>query len=359
MTDEFFINNLNYAMANEDTSVERAVAKSIKAQKIFTVCGSGSRAFPLIHPQVKELDLIDMSETQLAWAKLRQQTIIELSHGEFMQFWGYETMSGAQRKEKFKSLFASTSVMTNDLFNNYSCTDPVYYGGWEKTYQKLNSLVKLVVGEKRINKLIETNDLATQWKTFQSLSFQLRWKFVLIFVGNRSLFNSLLYKGKFVEKNLPESYVRFYINAFERLFKRSLIKDSYFLQMSFLGKIKFATGAPIEANVDVFDDVKKHLPDIKVSYLQNDLVQYLASGSKQYDFLSLSDVPSYFDDKLGHEFLQKIKPSVALGGVVVVRYYLREYYPDCSGYKDISSDFQEFIDNESVQMYSIKIYQRL
>ena len=58
-------------------------------KKIVSVCGSGSRSLPLIHPTLEELHIVDLSKEQLMLANLRIETILKLTHQEFLMFWGY------------------------------------------------------------------------------------------------------------------------------------------------------------------------------------------------------------------------------------------------------------------------------
>lgn len=359
MSKKFFLTNLNYSMANEDTSVECIISKRINAKKVFSVCGSGSRAFPLINESTEELDLIDLSELQLSFAGLREASIKNLTLHEFQEFWGYLPMKPELREKKYANLIKDYDEKLLTIFEEGMWSGPIYFGGWERTYQKLNKLVQFIVGKKQINKLIEANSIKEQFELFSKTTFQMRWKFVLIFVGNRTLFNSLLYRGHFVKKNIDKTYIQFYVEAFERLFKNNLISDSYFLQMSFLGTIRNILGAPIEAEPEIFSDVKKNIDRVKIGYRCGDLVKILEKGEKSYDMLSLSDVPSYFDSVLGRNFIQKIKPSINDGGVVIVRYYLRVHTPILDGFKDITEDYMDLITKEKVQMYNIKIYKKI
>jgi S-adenosylmethionine-diacylglycerol 3-amino-3-carboxypropyl transferase len=85
-------------------------------------------------------------------------------------------------------------------------------------------------------------------------------------------------------------------------------------------------------------------------------VNYLSKGEMKYDFLSLSDVPSYFQGDLETEFMQRIKPGLSPGAVVVNRYYLRKSECDLDGYVDITENYLKLIELEKVQMYDIRIY---
>ena len=102
MSKDFFLENLNYSMANEDSTLEQSIALDQKSSKILSVCGSGSRVFPLVTQYATELDIIDMSSIQLDFAKLREKTFQQLNYKQFLEFWGYQTLAGNLRKKNYE-----------------------------------------------------------------------------------------------------------------------------------------------------------------------------------------------------------------------------------------------------------------
>lgn len=359
MSQEFFENNLNYSYANEDSSVEAKILAKVRAEVILSVCGSGSRTAAITQPCVREIDLVDLSETQLSWSKLFLGTYKDLTYDEYCEFWGYKSIAPSDRKKKYYSFIEKYDTRLLNLFDENTWQEPLYFGKWEKTYQKLSKIVQIVVGKKLIKKLEMTDSISEQWNVVNKFSFKIRWHAVLFIVGNRALFNSLLYKGHFVEKNISQSYVDFYVKAFERLFHLSHIKQSFFLQFSFLGKLKYQDGAVFAASKNIFETVKKHHTKVKYEYINADIMNYLANANKKYQMMILSDVPSYFSDELGESFLQRLQRNLDIGGLVIVRYYLRVYVPDLSGFEDITDEFSDIISDERVQMYQIKVYKRV
>ncbi|MDO9183594.1 MAG: DUF3419 family protein, partial [Bacteriovorax sp.] len=181
-----------------------------------------------------------------------------------------------------------------------------------------------------------------------------RWKIVLLILGNKALFNALLYKGDFIEKNVSESHYDYYFNAFNRLFTRDLAQKSFFLHLCFYGKINSLMGVPREASEKIHQKIANS--KTVVNYISEDLISHLKSGINTYDFLSLSDVPSYFKGDLEINFMQMIRPSLAPGAIVVNRYYLRKSNCNLEGFQDVTETHRLIIDLEKVQMYDICIY---
>ena len=108
-----YFTGLNYTLGNEDTSVEIALVKQYKPQSIFTVCGSGGRSIPLCG-EALNVSLSDLSKEQIHLAMLREATYKQLTHEEFLNFWGYfpffDNNSCEARKNLFNKLDLSADV---------------------------------------------------------------------------------------------------------------------------------------------------------------------------------------------------------------------------------------------------------
>ncbi len=361
---EVYFNKLNYSLGNEDTGLEYEISKQLNAENVFSVCGSGGRALPLVNSKTKKLVLCDLSLQQLYLAELRECSYRNLNYTEFLLLFGYfpfgkKTESIIERERIFQKLKLSSGAEKYFLsyFQNNKYESLLYDGKWEKTFKVLSKITQSILGKKAINKLFSFKNLDEQRKYLDHSFSWWRFYLILILVGNKSFFNSLLYKGHFVKKNIKESHFEFYRNSFKRLMYNTLMSESFFLSLCFYGELINESSNPIEANEDIFNSIKNS--NFQTSYINQDIVTYLSKTTDKYDLLSLSDVPSYFNDELGHSFLQKITNSVNLNGVVIVRYYLRVYLPDLSGFQDVTEQFETLIQKEKVQMYDIKIYKKI
>ena len=356
---EYFY-DLNYSLANEDTAFERSIVLKNMPSKILSVCGSGSRCFPLLHSKAKELHIVDLSIQQLHLARLREQTIKKLGHGEFLKFWGYAPYTVNQnctwRREVFDvfKLDHDARKYLTSLFEKLNWSSPLYYGKWERTFIFFSKVVKKILGSKTVEKIFSFETLEDQQDYMDNKFPSLRWMLILTILGNKAMFNALLYKGDFIKKNINESYIHYYSKAFSHLMRKVLTRKSFFLQLCFLGKIKYAEGNLIEANKDCFEMMKESLRTCQIYYHQNDLLSEI-NNHKNLDFISLSDVPSYFSGQTEMDFIQNLKPALSENALVVNRNYLRIPEANRSGFEDLISDFCEEQKNEGVQMYRIEV----
>jgi S-adenosylmethionine-diacylglycerol 3-amino-3-carboxypropyl transferase len=354
-----YFSGLNYTLGNEDTSVEIEMIKALKPVNVFSICGSGGRSLPLMHSNAEVLSLSDLSKEQLRLAELRLATYRELTHEQFLMFWGYYPYSDDNNSTSRKKLFTQVTLnpetreFFTQVFTEINFDSLLYLGKWERTFAVFAKVNRVLLGAD-YDRILRFDNLAEQTEYYRTKFPMKRWKALIQILGNKAMFNALLYKGDFITKNSPLSHFDYYFQSFERLFTRDLAQKSFFLQLCFYGKVKSLLGVPVEAQKENFERVNHS--KTKVDYVQEDFVSYLAKGEKQYDFLSLSDVPSYFQGDLEKEFMQKIKPGLKPGAVLVSRYYLRKSECDLTGYIDITEEYREVIDLEKVQMYDTRVY---
>lgn len=356
---------LNYTLGNEDTRFEVEVLKRTNKKHLLSIAGCGSRVLPLLATFPKTITILDVSAPQLLLTRLRLETIRQLEHEEFLCFWGFPPYAAYDFSDKRKKLFFELELdpEVRDFFfqilSEVHWESLLYLGGWERTFVALSKVVQALIG-KHSKKLFSFTQIHEQ-RQFVEDHFPLhRWKAIIFGLGNRAVFNALLYKGDFIKKNVSESHFEYYYQALERLMTTQLARESFFLNLCFFGKIIHPDANTIEAEFDNFSACKDSLSESpQISFLQHDLRHAIETlSAEQIDFASLSDVPSYFSGEEEAQFLQHLRPKMMTDGIVVLRYYLREANADESGFVDITPQFSDLIAQERVQMYRIKILQK-
>ena len=358
---EKYFNSLNYTIGNEDASLELEVLPE-NAQHVFAIAGSGSRIIPLLSKNPIRLTCVDSSFNQLSLTELRIATLKLLDYEDFLSFWGYPSyqIPSHERQQIFNNLEMSKQAreFLETLFKKHDWQPILYLGKWEQTFKKLSQINRWLVGKRGLE--IFSCQTKDEQENYLNTKFPHKaWSFLIFMLGNSVVFNALLYKGDFPQRNIKKSLHRFYMERFERLFKQDIARKSYFLQLLFFGRLQFSDGLPVECNQDIFQRAKKGLQKAKITYVQGDILREAKNTSSPIDFFSLSDVPSYFRPPHEQTFLQEIKNSLSLGGIVVNRYYLR--IPEnlnMDGYQNITDNFRETIEREKIQMYSFGIFQK-
>ncbi len=356
-----YFSKLNYTCANEDTWLEWHVLPN-KSEHVVSVCGSGSRVLPLIARKPSNLTIVDLSEEQLFLAQLRLALIKSCEHHQFLDFLGYtsDENSAENRKNIFSALTLSDRCRNffKALFKEIAWGPILYLGRWEKTIAKLARINQKFTGEKG-REIFDCESLESQ-RQFYSTEFPLfRWHLVLRLMGNANVFNALLYKGHFPVKNIPGTFFEFFKTNLGRLFQQDLARQNFFLQLLFYGKIAFPEAFIAEADAGIFAVVKSHLNDLKVNYKQGNIVDEVALEKMPIDFVSISDVPSYFSGKTEQNFMQQMKAGLRVGGKVLVRSYQHvPWRPDLTDFTIITGLFRDALEAEKTQVYLVDIYQR-
>lgn len=350
MTQNYF-QSLNYSMANEDTTLEYELGKAMGAKNILTVGGSGSRALPFLALPLEQLTIVDVSADQLLLIELKLETIRQLSHADALSFWTDESLE--IRNTIFRKLKLADKFSEFYKFHTESNPDspPLYWGKWEKTFQTFAKLTKVLFSEKVREGLFTASN---PYEYYQKHIKGMKWNLLLKIVGNKAMFNSLLYKGSFIKKNSPLSYFDYYFQAFDRLFNLD-VKKSHFMQLCFCGKVLFPEALPIEFSPEIFKKIKAS--KIEPSYQQGSVFE--RKEDIKYDLISLSDVPSYLSGDIEKNYIQSLSSNIALNGVIVNRFYLRiTENTDESGYQNVTKDYRSLTAQELVQMYMVQILKK-
>ena len=358
-----YFKNLNYTMANEDTEFEYQLLRP-NLPHVLSVCGSGSRVLPLFAKSPQKMSLVDFSLEQIALTKLRIELVRSLTHEEFLLFMGYKKSDEylcANRKTHFSKLSLDSQAKNylKEFFDMTKWNAPLYSGHYEVAIKKISSIIQLVMG-KHIAKIKSFKNKEDFDLYYKSEFPHIRWRFLLLFLGNSTFFNALLYKGNHPKKNIKETYPQYYREMFSRLFKNSSPNESFFLQFVFFGEVIFTEGFPFEAKPEIFQKMKDGIKTCKIEFHQGDLIKIIEKDlSDKIDFISFSDILSYFDDQTGSKYLQKIKDKLNINAMTVHRYYFHiNKYLNYNGYKKITKNFLNQIHDEKTQIYIIDVYKR-
>jgi len=368
-TQKSYFSNLNYTLANEDTSVEVEILRRFQLSgnlslrpneklNIFSICGSGSRALPLaLVNENTRLTVLDTSQDQIDLAKMRLRAIQRFCLDDYKCLLGYPPFHGdvyIDRRIKLLELIDETHFVGQDII--------IYMGRWEKVFAKIAKLTSLICGQK-LKKVFEFKEIAEQKKWWNESYNKFWWNIALWIIGNKVFFDRLLYKGKFVKKNLPQSYFQFYHQSYSYLFENILARKNFFMQLSFLGKCEFSEVEVAEIKPQYYALMKKHFENnlVEVEFVKSDFIEFLDSresrldDSTKFHFISLSDVPSYFEGDVEKNFLQKLSLHLMTGALVVLRHYLRIPDANQENFTDVTNYYSDIINLDQVGMYKIQI----
>jgi S-adenosylmethionine:diacylglycerol 3-amino-3-carboxypropyl transferase len=317
----------------------------------------------LLKSGLRRLTVVDLSAPQLALCELRLALARALDHSAYLGFFSYpgvRPLTPSEREAAFATLplRPASRHYLEARFRESGFESPLFEGRWERTFISFSKLARWMLGSRRIERLFACTDLAEQAEVVRREWSGLRWKSLIALAGNARTFNSLLYSGDFPVNNTGEGYVDYYARAFERLFSRGLARDNFFLQLTLLGELRFPCGLPPETDPEIYREARQVLNRLEPEWVEGDLVTGL-ERSENVDFVSFSNVASYFKPPVEQEFLQRIGKGLLPGARVVLRHYLhRPVGLDRTGYREVTTDFRSSIERERMQMYEIEVLER-
>ena len=353
-----YFTHLNYSLGDEDSRIELGMCPR-DAPHVLAVAGSGGRALPLLARHPKRLTCVDILEEQLALTALRLAALRALDHPAYTAFLGYppQPMTPEQRRQCFAKLELDpqTRASLQNLFERHRWQPIIYLGRFEQTMIRFSKIVRLFVG-RRGRAIFEQPDLEAQQAYWRSRFPHQGWWLAVTLLGNAAALNAVLYKGEFPKKNVPESSRTVYRKLFARLLGEMPARQSFFLQLVFLGKLHYAEGNTVECDPEVFAAAKTAAAHCQIELRRGDVMEQI---SDDVAFVSLSDVPSFFGGSDREQtFLQEARNRLKPGALVVYRGHLRLPDPNTSGFAEITDQYADLIASERTQLWRILAWRK-
>lgn len=353
-----YFKQLNYTLGDEDATFEMTALEP-ECPHVLAIADCGSRIVPLLARSPAKLTWVDISPEQLALAKLRLSLLRTVDCQTYCDFLGFSAgMTPVQRRAVFTSLPLEddASALLSRMMSGIGWGALVYEGKFERMLLTLSKITRAILGS-ATDKVFECSTVDAQAEFYHHSFPKFRWRLVLALLGNSTALNSLLYKGNFPKKNIQKSYFKVYHDIFFRLLTRTVARKSFFLQLIFLGKVKYAEGLPIECEPAVFAAAQRAVKGCDISYVEGDVLEALSRIDSKIGFLSFSDVPSFLPDVQALGCLQSARRSLLPGALVVVRGHVRLVKPELAGYLDVSSRYAEIASRETTGLWDIATYQ--
>ena len=352
-----FFETLNYSLGDEDSSVELGMLGP-RVNQVVAVAGSGARVVPLLAQAPSKVICVDISQVQLALAQLRLYALRHLSREDYMGVLGYRPMTSSQRIDAIRSIGLAKvdNQALAPLMEKIAQGKPlIYQGRFERMLEILSKAITFF-GLGKARHLLNCLDLDSQ-KAYLRAGFPAnRWKLFILLMGNSAILNSLLYRGAFPKKNRAGTSYSIYRQLFEQLFHRVLARQSFFLQLLLVGQLIYEDGFPIECRPDIYKRAQRAAQASEIIFVCGDVVTYV-SRSRNIDFVSLSDVPSFLPPVLASGFLQQIKPGLSPGARVITRGHLRVVSPLLGGYRCLKEVVSDLAFAETTQLWHIDAYE--
>jgi S-adenosylmethionine-diacylglycerol 3-amino-3-carboxypropyl transferase len=361
-----YFSDLNYTLANEDTRIEFDLLP-MNADQVFCIAGSGSRVLPLIAKNPRRIEVVDMSVSQLYLTELRYQATKVMSYEEWLFFFGYRgalqsggSDAGDDRAALFDRVVLSSEARQywQERREGWTTRGFIFLGRWESHFQKLGKIFREYL-RCDFTPIFEAQNLPEQIELWKKHWPAMRFTAFMRVAASEYVFNKYLYKGHFAgneggrtEQKPPYQFLE---EAFHRIFHTQLVRKGYFLQVLFLGKIRFEEGLPLEAHQSVFDAVKAARTEL--TYRVGNLLEILPE--KAWDFVSLSDTVSYLSAPDANALLKIQNAATRPGSTMVIRSFLRAPTAiDLQGWEELKDVEEQAWKRDVSAVYRFHIYRK-
>lgn len=356
-----YFSRLNYAVGDEDATLEWQLANRLKPASVAFIAGSGSRLLPILSTGARCIYCVDISEPQLDLTRLRLALLQRLDCEGYRAFVGYPgaTMEPVGRRACFGRLDLPPAVRLRlrTLLERNHWGPLIGMGEFERMLTRMSAVMRAVLG-RGVHDLFACRTLEEQRVYVKSQFPRWRWSFLVHALGNATVLNGILYGGELPKPNIGISTPRYFVRVFASLFDRVLARRSFFLQLLLLGRIGFEEGVPIEAHPEVFQRARQALPAADIRFVEKDLFELQGAISGPLDILMLSDVPSFLAPALGESFPDRVRNTLNAQGTLTWRGSMRVVHPQSAGYEDVSDEFSDLSVSESTQLWTVSVLRR-
>jgi S-adenosylmethionine-diacylglycerol 3-amino-3-carboxypropyl transferase len=341
---------LNYSFGNEDCAVETALLP-LNTPEVVSVCHSGTQIIPFLSRKPASLTLVDVSNEQLVIAELRLFLLRALSFDDYLRFWGYppyadEDLEGFRRSSLGHCDFKYRDQVMAWLQHAHWCS-PLYIGKWESTVAKMSYLYRLILGARGLKHLYSDQAFP-----------KLRWRMCVTTAKFLAAAYAIFCKSELPPGTKATQLFQEYERIFDAILASGRLKENFFFEMLLFGKILHVSANPLEAQRAQYEDAQSWVSTCNVRFVKSDVFDFIRDSTHTFDFVALSNVPSYLSGYRSEGYLQEMKHSLNIGARVVSRTFLNNAAPDLDGFSNDTASARAIIEKERTQIYSIALYCR-
>ena len=282
------------------------------------------------------------------------------THEIYCAFFGYppHSMIPAERHARFEGLPLddATKALLRPIFKANAWSAVAYYGRFEQSLLGVSRLVRVLLGPEA-HCLFEAQGIDEQRRLLRERFPWRRWQLVLSLLSNDDELRSLLSHGAFAPGVEKDSAFAHFDRLFRHLFENTLVRESFFLQLLFFGRIEYPEGLPAEAHPLIFAAARSALMHTELTIAEEDITQWL-SCHDGVDFVSLCHVGSALQGRPETSFLDHIHGSLLPGSRVVTRGHPHGPRLRTIGYHLAIDDHRSVLEAEATQLWHVHVYER-
>ena len=318
-----FMGTLNYASCNEDWRSEWEALKISQKDTVLCIVGSGDRPMDLLPKGPRKIVSMDMNPVQNHLLRLKMAAMRELPYDEYASFLG---LNEVQDREKVWGRLSKELPKGTRTFweNNFRALEKgvIYQGRWEGHFRKLAFISKVMRGG-TLRELFEFDDVIAQREFVEERWDRWWWRKTFDVLCSAAFSKAFFGDPGFYQYVSKEMTLGEYVfDGMMEYLRRHLARDSFMMSLVFLGELS-RYDLPPYLDPAHFDVIRKRMDRIEVK-LGNILELMKAVPEGSFTKYSLSDVPSFLDQKGFEELLEGIHRSAAPGARFCIRLFLSD-----------------------------------
>ena len=320
---ETFMTSLNYASCNEDWRSEWDALRITSEDRVLCITGSGDRPLNIIAQNPEKVTAMDLNATQNYLLRLKMVAMRVLPYSEYSSFLGLS--AGTDRLSSWRRVRRDLPEECRRFWDNHTVLlekGIIYSGRWERHLAKLASIVKVIRGT-TIDQLFAFDDIEEQ-RSFVEVQWDRWWWRWAFRVFGSATFSRLFFGDPGFYQYAPKgmNIGRYVFDSMKRYLENGLARESFMLSLMFRSKLSRYDLPPYLDPVFVNEIIKRlHRIEIRTGNLL-ELMENVEEGC--FTKFSLSDVPSFLNQK-GFE---RLLDGIVRSGVPGARFCIRQFLTD-------------------------------
>ncbi len=304
-----------------------------------------------------EAEIVDLSDFQLDYIRLKYELIKALDFEDYLKFMGYSKCSTESRKALLDRIILSEQARSfaRQIPDALLHKGLIYSGRWESFLIRLGKLIRTFC-LKDFGVFFEQRSPQLQDELFTAAWPELRLRFLMRLFANQRILNHFLYKGEMAQASGP-SFLEFLEENFRLTFSSDRARKSFFHQILFLGEVAHKEAHPLEVQPDSFSSIKKFQGQLHFKKLE--LIQALETS--EATAFSFSDVISYFSPLQIQRLSKALDEKLAQGSkIAVLRSFLNHPQLNLSKTTFRKKDLESLATRQdSTLLYQFQVYSSL
>nr|WP_321411745.1 DUF3419 family protein [uncultured Carboxylicivirga sp.] len=293
----------DFGLSQEDVESEEKALKLKNGDYLLSITSAGDVALNLLARNSVKIKCIDINENQNQLLKLKIKALQYLEPAEAAGFLGFIPQQKDVRLKYYNKLSTSFTTHESEFWerNRLAIEKGVINAGrFEQYMARFNTIGLAIVGKKKIQGLLELDDVKDQYSYFDKKlnTKRLNKLFQIIFhpriyKGNAIAEQGFMNSGK---NNIAE----FFFQRFRDFCCSTLAYKNYFLQYTFFGKVLFKDALPDYLTEAGVKNIKRNLPELSIETIA--IKQFLEkSQPRDFNKFHLSNISDWvnkeeFDD---------------------------------------------------------------